>query len=53
MKFSLFKNDKSSAMDELILFLIIVVCLTIGILLIIYKPTFWVINSSSTKMVGG
>ena len=52
MKFSLFKNDKSTAMDELILLLIIVVCLTIGILLIVYKPAFWIIDSSSTTLCG-
>lgn len=52
MKFSLIKNDKSTAMDELILFLIIAVCLTVGILLIVYKPTFWFIDSSSTTLFG-
>ena len=52
MKFSLFTNDKSTYWDEIILFLIIIISCTIGILLIIYRPTFWIIDESITVVFG-
>ncbi len=45
MKFSLVKNDKSTFWDEVILGLISLLCMAIGILLIVFKPSFWVIES--------
>ena len=39
MKFSLIKNDKSTALDELILGLISIVCLVVGICLVVLKPS--------------
>lgn len=52
MKFSLIENDKSTVWDEVILGLIILVCLAVGILLIVLKPSFWVIEESITVVTG-
>ena len=52
MKISFFKNDKNTSLDELVLGLIVGVCLLVGILLIVYKPSFWFIDSSTTTIVG-
>ena len=52
MKFSLFKNDKSTYKDELILLLIVVLSLTFGIFLAVTAPSFWIIESSTTKVFG-
>lgn len=52
MKFSLTQNDKSTAMDEVILGLISVVCLVVGILLIVLKPSLWIISSTSMVVAG-
>ena len=46
MKFSLIKNDKSTAKDELLLFLIILVFAAVGITLIVTAPSFWFITSA-------
>lgn len=52
MKFSFFKNDKSTALDELILFVFIAICLGAGIALVATGPSFWIINSAMTKTFG-
>ena len=52
MRFSIIKNDKSTALDELLLFLFIVVCAGIGVALIVYKPSFWIITAELTKCFG-
>ena len=52
MKFSIFKNDKSTYWNEIILLLIIIISCTVGILLIVYRPTFWIIEESSTVVFG-
>ncbi len=52
MKFSLTQNDKSTVMDEVILGLISVVCLAVGILLIVLKPSLWIISSTSMVVAG-
>lgn len=52
MKFSLTKNDKSTVMDEVILGLISIICLVIGILLIVLKPSFWIIESNIMVVTG-
>lgn len=52
MKFSLFKNDKSTAKDELILFVFVAVCLVAGIYLVVKAPTFWLIEESMSKTFG-
>lgn len=52
MKFSLIKNDKSTVVDEVILLLIIVVCLGVGIALIVIKPEFWIVESSTSASFG-
>ncbi|MBQ7833374.1 MAG: hypothetical protein IJ336_07355 [Lachnospiraceae bacterium] len=52
MKFSLFKNDKSTFWDEVILAAISLVCLAVGIVIIILKPSFWIIEASMTVTAG-
>ncbi len=52
MKFSIVKNDKSTFWDEVILGLISLSCMTIGILLIVFKPSFWIIDSTSFVVFG-
>ncbi|MBD5547067.1 MAG: hypothetical protein HDQ97_06670 [Lachnospiraceae bacterium] len=52
MKFSLIHNDKSTAKDELFLALFIAFCLVCGILLVVYKPTFWFIGQSDSTVFG-
>ncbi len=52
MKFSLFKNDKSTVKDEVYLFLFILACLIVGITLLVTKPEFWIISSSLSMSFG-
>lgn len=52
MKFSLMENDKSTVMDELILGLISIGCLVLGILLIVFRPDFWVIEQNISIVTG-
>ena len=52
MKFSMFHNDKSTAKDELLLFLFIAVWLVCGILLVVYKPSFFIINQTDSTVFG-
>ena len=44
MKFSLFRNDKTTAKDELLLLGFILACLAVGIALIITQPSFWLFD---------
>lgn len=46
------KNDKSTYKDELCLGLITVVALAIGILLIVFRPSFWIISESTSVCTG-
>lgn len=52
MKFSLFKNDKSTVKDELLLIVFVAVCLVAGLYLVVEAPTFWLIKESMTKSFG-
>lgn len=52
MKFSLFRNDKTTFKDELVLALIVSVSLAVGILLVVTAPSVWIIQSSATKVFG-
>ena len=52
MKFSMIKNDKSTFWDEVILGLISFGCMTIGILLIVFKPSWWIIDSNWFVIIG-
>ena len=52
MKFSLFKNDKSTAKDELIILILMLAFLGIGVALIINTPSFWILDSVSTGVLG-
>lgn len=46
MKFSFVKNDKTTYWDEIVLSLITLVALAIGALLIVFRPSFWIITES-------
>ena len=52
MKFSLFKNDRSTAKDELLLLLFILVCIGIGTALVATSPQFWIIDSAFSGSFG-
>lgn len=52
MKFSLFKNDKSTSKDELILFVFVAICLVAGIYLVVKAPVFLVIDEVMSKTFG-
>lgn len=52
MKFNLFRNDKKTAKDELILFLIVVVCIGAGVAFAAKAPAFWIIDSVNMKVFG-
>lgn len=52
MKFSLIKDDKTTHADEIILLIISLVALTIGILLVIFKPSFWIISGGLSAGFG-
>ena len=52
MKVSLFKDDKTTHKDEVVLSVITVICMAAGILLVIYKPAFWIISGTLTAGFG-
>lgn len=52
MSFNLFKNDKSTFVDEIIMAIMIVVTIGIGVLLIKFHPSFWIISESDTIVFG-
>ncbi len=52
MKFSLFKNDKSTYWDEVILAVMVVAALAVGITLIVLRPAFWIVTSHASIIVG-
>ena len=52
MKFSLFTNDKTTFIDEVYLFIFILVCICAGAAFIIFAPSFWIISSANTKAFG-
>ena len=52
MKFGLFRNDKTTFKDELVLALIVSISLAAGILLVVIAPSVWIIRSSTTRVFG-
>lgn len=52
MKFSMVENDKSTFWDEVILGLIVVLCIAVGVVLVVTKPSIWIIDSTFTTVVG-
>ena len=52
MNFSLFKNDKTTVKDEIVLFLIIILSIAIGSILILIKPSFGIIHERHTVVCG-
>lgn len=52
MKFSIVENDKSTYWDEVILFLMIVISIAIGVCLLIFKPSFWIIQQNDATLIG-
>lgn len=52
MKFSLFRNDKTTNKDEFILLGIIAAFLAAGIALLVLRPSFWIIGQSFSLGLG-
>lgn len=52
MKFGLFRNDKTTFKDELVLALIVSISLAVGVILVVTAPSVWIIRSSTTKVFG-
>ena len=52
MKFSIVKNDTSTFWDEVILGLISFGCMIAGMLLIVFKPGWWIIDSNLFVVMG-
>lgn len=52
MKFSLFSNDKSTILDEIIIGILSVLCLVAGTLLIIFRPEWGIIEPSMSVVAG-
>ena len=46
------KNDKTTYKDELCLGLITAVALAIGVLLVVFRPSFWIISESTSVCTG-
>ena len=45
MKLHLFSNDKSTAKDELIITIFALCSFILGVILIVFRPSFWIISS--------
>ena len=52
MKFSFVKNDTSTYWDEICLSLITLIALLIGVLLVAFRPSFWIISESTSIYFG-
>ena len=52
MKLSLVENDKSTFWDEVILGLISFVCMAVGALLVVLKPSLGIIDSNIVVVTG-
>jgi len=52
MSFSLFKNDKTTVWDEVVLAIIIIVSIVVGILLAVLRPVFWIVGANGSCMLG-
>lgn len=48
----LFENDKSTYVDEIYLILLVIVAIAAGVLLVIFKPSFWIVSSATTLTIG-
>lgn len=52
MKFSFVKNDTTTYWDEIWLILITLIALVIGVLLVVFRPSFWIISESTSICFG-
>lgn len=52
MKFSFVKNDTTTYWDEIGLILITLIALAIGVLLLVFRPSFWIISESTSVCFG-
>lgn len=52
MKLSIVKNDKSTYWDEVILFLMIAISIAVGVCLLTFKPSFWIIRKNDSALIG-
>lgn len=52
MRRFLFHNDKATARDEVYLLLFILICIAIGVLLIVFAPSNWIISKGTFVVFG-
>lgn len=52
MKFSFVKNDTTTYWDEIWLILITLIALVIGVLLVVFRPSFWIISEGTSICFG-
>lgn len=52
MKLSLFKNDKSTYWDEIVLLLIVALFIIIGAILVYIRPDIWIIKENNSVVFG-
>ena len=52
MKSFAFKDDKSAFKDRIMLSIISLMSLVAGILLVVYKPSFWIVSSGFSSGLG-
>lgn len=52
MKISIFSNDKTTMKDEIILSIVILTSFILGVLLIVFRPSIWIIRSNDSVVFG-
>lgn len=52
MKISIFSNDKTTMKDEIIILTIILISLIAGVLLIVFRPSVWIVSSNDSIVFG-
>ena len=52
MELNLMKNDKSTIWDEIIFSVFTLIILALGIVLVVCRPSFWIVNESMTVCFG-
>lgn len=49
---SIFSNDKSTKKDELVIAIFTLLMGVAGVLLVVFKPEFWIIDAASSVIFG-
>lgn len=52
MKFNLIENDETAVVDEIILAIIIIASIAVGVLLVVFRPCFWIFEQSAMVVIG-